>query len=161
MASKKKRGGTRNPEPSAAAQVTSFIDKFDPAMAKRIRACRAAMRKRLPTANELVYDNYNFFVIGYGPTEKPSQCVVSLAADKNGIGLSFLYGKGLPDPEKRLNGSGSQNRFIRLQGAATLREPAVEALLQAAIERAQVPFAPSGRGRVIVRSISAKQRPRR
>ena len=34
------------------------------------------MRKRFPTANELVYDNYNFFVIGYCTTERPSDCVV-------------------------------------------------------------------------------------
>jgi hypothetical protein len=29
------------------------------------------LRQRLPTANELVYDNYNFFVIGYSSTERP------------------------------------------------------------------------------------------
>ena len=40
-----------------AQQLTGFIAKFDPAMAKLIRACRAAMRKRFPTANEMVYDN--------------------------------------------------------------------------------------------------------
>lgn len=155
---------TRKAEKKVAspnAQVASFLAKFDPRMAKRIRACRAVMRKRLPTANELVYDNYNFFVLGYGPTERPSECIVSLASDKNGVGLAFLYGKGLPDPEHRLQGKGAQTRFIRLTDASTLREPAVEALFQAAIDRAKAPFATTGRGRTIVRSISAKQRPRR
>jgi hypothetical protein len=69
---------------SPAAQLAGFIAKFDPAIARRIRACRAALRKRLPTAFELVYDNYNFFVIGYSSTARGSGCVVSLAANAKG-----------------------------------------------------------------------------
>lgn len=155
---------TQKTEKAAASpngQVASFIAKFDPNMAKRIRSCRSALRKRLPTANELVYDNYNFFVIGYGPTERPSHCIVSLVSDKHGVSLAFLYGKGLPDPEKRLLGNGSQVRSVRLPSATTLSEPAIDALVQAAIDRARAPFATTGRGQTIVRSISAKQRPRR
>jgi hypothetical protein len=142
-------------------QMASFIAKFEPDMAKRIRACRAVMRRRLPTANEIVYDNYNFFVIGYGPNERPSHCIVSLVSDKHGVSLAFLYGRGLPDPEKRLLGNGAQVRSVRLPSPATLKEPAVDALLQAAIDRAKAPFAATGRGRTIIRSISSKQRPRR
>jgi hypothetical protein len=52
-------------------QLKGFIAKFDPAIGMQIRECRSAMRKRFPTANELVYDNYNFFVIGYCTTERP------------------------------------------------------------------------------------------
>jgi hypothetical protein len=51
-------------------QLAGFIGKFEPANAKLIRECRAAIRKFLPTAVELVYDNYNFFVIGYSTTER-------------------------------------------------------------------------------------------
>jgi hypothetical protein len=40
-----------------AEQIESFIAKYDPKVAQLARACRAAMRKRLPTANEVVYDN--------------------------------------------------------------------------------------------------------
>ncbi|PYP75058.1 MAG: hypothetical protein DMD35_22480, partial [Gemmatimonadetes bacterium] len=67
------------PTPSPAAQVASFIAKFDPAVARLIRSTRTAMRKRLPTALELVYDNYNFLAIGYPSTERASDCVMSLA----------------------------------------------------------------------------------
>ena len=99
-----------------AKQLSEFVAKFDPAIAKLIRECRAAMQKRFPTANELVYDNYNFFVIGYCATERPSDCVASLAANSKGIGLSFYYGSTLADPHQILQGSGSQNRFARLEG---------------------------------------------
>ena len=147
---------------SPEAALAGFIAKFAPAMQQRIRTARAAMRRRLPTANELVYDNYNFFVIGYGASERPSDCLLSLAANAKGIGLSFLYGSTLPDPAGILAGSGSQNRFIRLESAATLQRPEVEALIQAAIDQQDDPPLPAtGKGRLIIRSVSAKQRPRR
>jgi hypothetical protein len=142
-------------------QLESFIDKFDPKNAALIRSVRAALRKRFPTANELVYDNYNFFVIGYCSTEKPSDCIVSLAAAANGVGLSFYYGATVPDPHKLLSGSGSQNRFLRMESAATLARPEVEALIAAAIAQGEKPLPISGKGKLVIRSISAKQRPRR
>src|SRR5437763_2553089 len=112
---------------TATEQLEAFIDKFDPPNRKLIREVRAAMRKRLPTANELVYDNYNFFVIGYCPSERPSDCIVSIAAGANGVGLSFYRGSTLPDPHRILLGSGTQNRFIRVESAETLARPEVEA----------------------------------
>src|ERR1017187_9130290 len=94
------------PKPgSAATQINGFIAKFDPPMAKFIRAVRWALRKRFPTAYELVYDNYNFFVIGYCSTPRESGCVVSMAAYAKGINLFFLYGAALPDPHKILLGN--------------------------------------------------------
>ena len=146
---------------SPARQVVGFIAKFDPKVAKVIRASRAALRKRFPTANELVYDNYNFFVIGYSTTERPSDCMVSLAANAKGVGLSFYYGATLPDPGNILLGSGNQNRFIRLESAATLAKPEMEALLRAATAQAKSPLPTTGRRRTIVRSVAARQRPRR
>jgi hypothetical protein len=106
-------------------QLAGFIKKFDSKNAALIRSVRKVLRERLPTANELVYDNYNFFVIGYCLTERPSDCVLSIAAGANGVGLSFYYGATLPDPHKLLLGSGSQNRFIRIEPAATLARPEV------------------------------------
>jgi len=146
---------------AAEKQLEAFIDKFDPRNQALIRAMRRALRRRLPTANELVYDNYNFFVIGYCSTERPSDCVVSIAAGANGVALSFYRGATLPDPQKVLLGSGRQNRFIRLESAATLGRPQVEALIVAAVSQAKTPLPASGRGRLIIRSISEKQRPRR
>jgi hypothetical protein len=145
----------------AAQQIAGFIAKFDPKIAKQIRACRAALRKRFPTVNELVYDNYNFFVIGFCSTERSSDCIVSIAANSKGLGLSFYWGATLPDPHKILQGSGSQNRFIRLPTPQTLSDPKVTALLNAAVAQAKTPLPTGTRGISIVKSISAKQRPRR
>ena len=143
------------------ARLEGFLAKFSAEDQRRIRAVRRAVRKRLPAANELVYDNYNFFVIGYSPTEKPSDAIVSIAARANGVGLCFLHGKGLPDPQKLLQGSGNQTRFLRLDSADVLARPEVEALVAAAIARAKTPLSSQGRGKLVIRSVSAKQRPRR
>lgn len=146
---------------SPAMQLAGFIAKFDPAMAKLIRSIRKSLRNRFPTALELVYDNYNFFVIGYCSTERPSDCIVSLAANARGAGLCFIWGAKLPDPHKILLGSGNQTRFIRLESAARLAKPEVVALLRAAVAQAKSPLPANGRGRLIIKSVSHKQRPRR
>lgn len=142
-------------------QLRAFIAKFSPTDQRLIRAIRRALRKRFPTANELVHDNYNFFVIGYSPTERPSDAMVSMAARANGVGLCFIHGAKLPDPKKVLLGSGSQTRFIRLDSPEVLERPEVEALLAAAIAEARAPLPTASKGRLIIRSVSAKQRPRR
>ena len=151
------------PTTAAAAQkrLDEFISKFDEKNQALIRATRKALRRRLPAANELVYDNYNFFVIGYCSTTRPSDCVVSIAAGANGVSLSFYRGATLPDPQKVLLGNGAQNRFLRLESAATLALAEVEALIAAAVSQARTPLPERGRGKLIIRSISRKQRPRR
>lgn len=149
------------PGRSPAKQVAGFIAKFDPKIGKVIRACRTELRKLLPSAIELVYDNYNFFVIGFAATERASDTIVSLAAAANGVGLSFYQGATLPDPKRLLLGSGKQNRFIRLPDAASLQSPDVRALIRAAVTEARNPMSSKRGGYTIIKSVSAKQRPRR
>jgi hypothetical protein len=56
---------------TAEAQLAAFIAKFSPEVQAQFRDCRAKMRARFPDAVELVYDNYNFLVIGYGRPRAP------------------------------------------------------------------------------------------
>jgi hypothetical protein len=142
-------------------QLKGFIEKFEPRHQTLIRAVRKALRKRFPTANELVYDNYNFFVIGYAPTERPSDAFISIAAAANGVGLCFIRGASLPDPKKVLIGAGKQTRFLRLPSVSVLKRPEVEKLLQIAATEGKAALPASGKGKLIIRSISKKQRPRR
>ena len=68
----------------AEAELASFIAKFEPKYAHRIKDCRKELRSIFPEANELVYDHYNFFVIGYCSSERALDCIVSIAAAANG-----------------------------------------------------------------------------
>jgi hypothetical protein len=148
---------TRQPE----RQLTEFIAKFTPEMGKLIRAARSKMRSLMPQALELVYDNYNFFVIGYGPTEKAGDAIFSLAAQAKGLSLCFLQGARLPDPHKLLRGNGNVVRNIHLESADGLDDPNVRQLIDIALNRAKTRIPVDGRHRLIIKSISAKQRPRK
>jgi hypothetical protein len=142
-------------------QLAGFIAKFDPAIAKLVRSARSVLRERYPTAVELVYDNYNALAIGYSPTERTSDVLFSLAVYPRWIDLYFMYGRSLPDPEKLLQGSGKQGAFIRLEDLSVLDRPAVKALLAAAVDDSDVPLPKDAKGYTVIKSISAKQRPRR
>jgi hypothetical protein len=146
----------------AEARLAGFVAKFSPPMQEQIRASRAKLRARLPTAVELVYDNYNFLVIGYGPSPRASEAIVSLAAHARGVNLCFLqHGPALPDPGAILRGSGKVARNVALASADDLDRPDVAALIDAALALADTPLATSGNAELIIKSVSAKQRPRR
>jgi hypothetical protein len=147
--------------PRPERQLAGFIAKFTPEVATLIRGARKKMRERLPQAVELVYDNYNFFVIGYGPSERASEAIFSLAAQAKGVSLCFLHGAGLPDPNGLLKGSGKVVRNIRLETPTTLDRADVRALMTTALERSKSPMHSKGVHRLIIKSVSAKQRPRR
>lgn len=148
-------------EPTPAKQVSGFIDKFEPSIARLVKSARSVLRKRFPTAMELVYDNYNALAIGYSTTERTSDVIVSLAVYARGVNLYFMYGRSLPDPHKLLQGNGSQGAFVRLEDISVLEQPAVKALLREAVAQAEPPLRDVGVGHTIIKSISAKQRPRR
>ncbi len=150
-----------NSSSSAERQISSFIAKFEPDNQKLIRSVRKVLRKRLPTANELVYDYRNNFVIGYSPIERGSDAIVAMTADADGVRLIFNQGPSLPDPHKILLGDGRQTRFIRLESAGVLRRPEVGSLMTAAVREAEIPLRRSGRGGLIIKPSSSKQQPRK
>jgi hypothetical protein len=143
------------------AQLASFIDKFSPEIAAETRTMRARMRSRFPTAVEMAYDNYNALAIGYGPSEKASLAIFSLAVFPKWVTLCFLQGAKVPDPHGLLKGGGSTVRHVRLSPLAVYDDARVQALMDAAVAAAREPFAADGAGYLVIKSISAKQRPRR
>ena len=141
-------------------QLNSFIDKFTPDVAAKARLACAWMRREFPGATVLVYDNYNALAIGFGPSERSSEAVFSLAVFPRWVSLFFLRGATIPDPHRRLTGGGRQAGHIKLDPLDLLRDPQVLALMDA--EAARLGLIPSsGRGKIVIKSISAKQRPRR
>jgi hypothetical protein len=147
---------------SPARQLASFIAKFSPSMAKEGRAALARMRTLVPGATELVYDNWNGLVIGFGPTPRASDAVVSILMTPTHVTLCFIQdGPSLPDPAKLLKGSGTVVRHMRLASARDLDAPAVRRLVRTAVSRSDVPFAKDRRRALVIKSISPRQRPRR
>lgn len=148
-------------ELSPAAELQSFLDRFDPKVQRVFRSVRAALRKRFPTVNELAYDYPDSVVIGYTPTDRRIEAIVAISARADGVFLYLTHGPQLPDPKKLLQGSGKATRFIRIESAGQLGHPDVEALIVAAIEHATVPLPVKGKGKLVIQMSASRRRPRR
>jgi hypothetical protein len=146
---------------SAETELRRLIAKFAAAHQRLISAMRRKLRQRLPTAHEIVYEYRDCFVISYSPSERGYEGVLAIRASADGVRLYFNRGKGLPDPENLLQGSATQVRWIHVEGASTLARPPVVSLIDEALARNRVPFAHTGRGPVVIRSVAAKPRRRR
>ena len=144
------------------SQLAGFMAKYTPSMAKEGRAALSRMRRLVPGAVQLVYDNWNGLVVGFGPTERASEAVVSILMLQDHVTLCFIdNAPDLPDPQHLLQGSGNVVRHIKLGSARDLDKPAIRALVEAAVAGADVPFDRHRRGKLVIKSISKKQRPRR
>jgi hypothetical protein len=148
-------------ETSAELQLAEFLAKFTPEIAARAEEILIRLRCQFPNALELVYDNYNALAIGFGPTERSSDAIVSIAVFPRWVSLFFLQAKGLPDPTGILKGQGKVAKHIVLPNASTLDEPVIQELIEEALRRAKVSLNSTTAHRIIIKSISAKQRPRR
>jgi hypothetical protein len=146
---------------SAEKQLDRFLNAFSPEVSELARKALAKLRKRLPHAKELVYDNYNALAIGFAPTERASEGIFSIAVYPMHINFFFLQGAKLPDPDGLLQGEGSVVRHIRLEDEKTLDRADVKAMMATAMKMAEVPFDRKAEYKLVIKSVSAKQRPRR
>ena len=146
---------------SAESQLDAFLGKYTPKIEAQGRAALERMRTRLPGAWQLIYDNYNALAIAFSANDKLSGVVFSVALYPRWVSLFFARGAELPDPDKLLKGEGTSIRHIVLTDIALFDTPAVQALIAEAMARATPPVDQSRPGKTIVKSVSAKQRPRR
>lgn len=144
-----------------ATEISGFLAKYSPAIAGQLRTARRKMKALIPRGYEQVYDNYNALVFGFGPTEKSSDSVISIAGYPKWVTLFFLWGARLDDPHGLLEGSGSQVRGIRLASPKDLDSAKVKALIRQALDPRMEEFAEAPKLKTVIKSISKKQRPRR
>ena len=142
-------------------ELDAMIAKFTPDVANKARDILGRMAARYPRAKRLVYDNYNALVVGFASGEKASDSFLSIVLYPQYVRLFFLRGVELPDPKHLLEGDGSQVRSIKLSPVSKIELREVGALIDAAVAIATPPLPTSGEGPLIIKSISAKQRPRR
>ena len=143
---------------SEPRELVALLARFDPAIRTLVREARATLRRRMPTASELVYDNARALAIGFASSERTSDTIVSLAVYAGGVNLYFMYGAALPDPHHLLLGRGTQGRFVRLESAEMLATSEIDHLLAAAIAEGDTPLPKSGRGRFVIKSVSPTRR---
>ena len=132
-------------------QLNAFLAKYSPEVAALGRAVLRKMRQRLPGAIEMVYDNYNGLVIGFSPTERPSDAIVSIILFPMGNPV-FSVRRVARRPAAHSEGSGKRVRTLRLASAADLDLPAIRALVDQAVAAAEGPMNQSER-RLVIRAV--------
>ena len=147
------------PDPDTA--LAGFLARFDPDIEADGAAAMRRMRERLPTAEAMIYDNYNGLVMGFSPTARPSDAILSILVVADHVTLCFLQGAAITDPYGLLKGGGTTVRHVRLKTPEDLDDPKIAHLMDIALAAAKVQMPTTGNGAMSVRSVSAKQRPRR
>jgi hypothetical protein len=148
-------------EADAQAKLDSFIDKFTPEVAALTRSLLARMKARIPGAVIPVYDNYNALAIGFGAGDRVQDVILSLAVMPRWVTLCFTWGVHLADPHGLLRGDGSRVRHVRLLADDALEDSRIDALIADALDKADRPIDPSQPHRLVIKMVSARQRPRR
>jgi Domain of unknown function (DU1801) len=142
---------------SVETQLRSLVAKFAPSHVRLVSAVRRSLRRRLPTAHELVYEYRDFVVISFSPNDHGYEGVFALRASADGVKFYFNRGKELSDPAKLLRGAGNQTRWILLEKASELERPEVVSLLEEALAQNLLQFDLGGSGSIVFRSKSTKQ----
>ncbi|HET6463645.1 MAG TPA: hypothetical protein VFH33_07580 [Candidatus Krumholzibacteria bacterium] len=137
---------------SPEKRLAGLIARLAPDRAKEFRAARKKMRALLPNATEIVYDYGFSIVIAYSPNDKAWAAIFALSARADRVELFLTQGPKLPDPTKRLHGSGKIVRGILLESAKTIDEPDVRALIDAALKLAKTPVAPDATHQIIIKA---------
>lgn len=151
---------TPPPPASAEQQIADLISRFDPKDQKLFQAARIALRKRFPTANELVYDYARNFVIGYSATQAGGEGIAALTLEADGVRFYLTDGAKLPDPHKLLQGKAGA-RYMTLASASDLLRPEVEVLMTAAEKAAKIPLRATGRGELIMKDSALGKKPKK
>jgi hypothetical protein len=100
-------------------------------------------------------------VIGFEPTERPSEAFLSLVVYPRCVSVCFLQAVKLPESQNILNGQGKQVRFVWLENAKILDKRAIKTLISEAVKLGGKPLSPKNSEQIIVKLISANQRSRR
>jgi len=115
-----------------------------------------------PSANELIYDNYNALAFGWSLSDKLGDTFCSIAVfGKEYVHFGFYRGADIPDYDKILEGKGSQYRYLKVANKKDFLADKIEKLLKYAYANAVVRMKGKKqtiKGEIITKSISPKKR---
>ena len=113
-----------------ASEFERLLSRYDPAVRRLARSTRRLVRRFLPSATEQV-DRGGRIGFGVGARMTDTVCVIMLS--KGGVKLGLYEGAKLSDPTGLLRGAGKRHRHVPLPTPATLKSPALVALLRRAV----------------------------
>lgn len=116
--------------------LDDLLRPYAPAVQALARQAADLIRRLMPGATEKVHLGWKNVVFGTGP--RMGDMVMAVGPLKERVNI-HLAGAGLPDPTGLMEGSGKAGRHVKVFSAQQLEDPALEALLRAAIAAAGAP----------------------
>jgi len=112
--------------------LLQFLAPFGEEITDRVLWLREFVWDMYPTANELIYDNYNALAFGWSPTEKVGHtfCSVAIGRTSKNVHFGFYRGSEISDPEKKLIGQGQQYRYILVKNKSDFPKTYIKNLLE-------------------------------
>lgn len=143
-------------EPNPAAQLSACLSRFSTGTVALAKRCLLVCRRAFPGTNQLVYDYTKSLVVGFAMSERGDEAIVAIAVHPDSVRLYF--DKSVPDPKRRLAGTGSKVRSVTLATPEDLAHEDVQALIQAAIVHSGVTFPRTGSNRIVIKSGAKAQK---
>ena len=114
-----------------ADEIDRFLAAYPPEIRDLTHQVRALIASVTPDADEYLKLGWKVIWYGFGP-KMPDQFAVVMPT-RNHVGLGFAYGRDLPDPKVKLEGTGKRMRHVKLRTAGDVADPAIAALLRAQV----------------------------
>jgi hypothetical protein len=143
--------------------LLKFLKPFDKEIQERALWLRDFVWDLYPTANELIYDNYNALAFGWSPTDRVGHvfCSIAVGRSSNNVHFGFYWGAELEDPKKMLIGGGNQYRYILVKSISEFPKAYIKKLVKQAYANSMSKVKDKKQlmeGKTITKSISAKKR---
>lgn len=143
--------------------LRKFLKPFSPEKQEIVWWLRAFVWGLYPTANELIYDNYNAVAFGWSLTDRIRHlfCTIAVGRSSGNIHFGFYFGSTLSDPKKVLLGKGNQYRYILVNGTKDFPKAYMIKLLKEAYSQSVSKVKDPTQliqGKTITKSISAVKR---
>ena len=118
-----------------SSELEPFLAPYSPMIQQLALKLRALIREVMPDAIEQL--DAPARLIGYGLDRTYKGLICGITLHKAHINLMFARGTELPDPEGLLVGTGKRARHVKITQTTDLENPAIRALLRAALHQHQ------------------------
>src|SRR5919197_5445167 len=110
-----------------------LLEELTPDVRALVQQLRALVKDVMPQVSEKAHMGWGALLYGAGGTML--DLIVALSPRRTYVNLQFGDGVHLPDPARRLEGTGKRLRHVKIRSADDVRHPDVRGLLEAAARR--------------------------
>lgn len=117
-------------------KLAELIADREPAVVELALALRSVILELAPTASETVYDAGYAVSSFFSFTGRWTEAFCYVGVYARHVNLGFNRGAELPDPDRRLRGTGKKMRHLKIKTEADLEKTYLKDLIRAALARA-------------------------